>query len=138
MTETTGGGSKSAAIGIDGIVGVASKAGLATGGLHEIFGNEGLFQQLTSSTSTAHIEQLTDWELLSATESWVETDTADSVLQATCSVCEGMLISSIVAGEQVVREGDDWFHAACLQSLGACMAGAETRGTVLWQPNALN
>jgi hypothetical protein len=56
---------------------------------------------------------------------------APSLLQERCGGCGKLLVSSVLAGEKVVRDGEDWYHEGCLPS----HEGGARR---LWQPTALN
>lgn len=54
-----------------------------------------------------------------------------TVFQERCCGCGKLIVSSILAGEQVVQEGGEWFHESCCPS-------SDDESRFLWQPSVLN
>lgn len=48
-------------------------------------------------------------------------------IEAKCAICGKLLVSSILAGDPVIREGEDWFHKRCHEP-----------GDEFWRPFLLN
>ena len=91
----------------------------------------GVLKHLTSFSIEPNVEQVTDWTSLTMAEGLVNLEENDSLLQAKCGICGKLMVSSVLAGEPIVKVGDDWHHKHCLQ-------GAEDSPEALWQPSALN
>ena len=91
----------------------------------------GVLKHLASFSIEPNVEQVTDWSSLTMAEGLVNLDDNDSLLQAKCGICKKLMVSSVLAGEQIVKVGDHWHHKHCLQE-------GEDSPEALWQPSALN
>ena len=91
----------------------------------------GVLKHLTSFSIEPNVEQVTDWKSLTMAEGLVNLEESDSLLQAKCGICGKMMVSSVLAGESIVKAGKDWHHKHCLKDV-------EDSPEVLWQPSALN
>ena len=91
----------------------------------------GVLKHLTSFSIEPNVEQVTDWKSLTMAEGLVNLEESDSLLQAKCGICGKMMVSSVLAGESIVKAGEDWHHKHCLKSV-------EDSPEALWQPRALN
>ena len=91
----------------------------------------GVLKHLTSFSIEPNVEQVTDWKSLTMAEGLVNLEENDSLLQAKCGICGKLMVSSVLAGETIMKLGEDWHHKHCLK-------GVEDSPEALQQPSALN
>lgn len=99
--------------------------------LQSMLQQPGVLKHLTSLSVEPHVEQVTDWSSLVLAEGLAQPGENSSMLQAKCGVCEKLMVSTVLAGGQIARVDDNWYHKDCLQNL-------EDSSELLWQPSVLN
>ena len=99
--------------------------------LQSMLQQPGVLKHLTSLSVEPHVEQVTDWSSLALAEGLVNPGDNDSLLQARCGACEKLMVSTVLAGGQILKVGAYWYHKDCLQA-------AEDSTEMLWQPSVLN
>ena len=91
----------------------------------------GVLKHLTSFSIEPNVEQVTDWKSLTMNDNGSGGDSRASLLQARCGVCDKLMVSTVLAGGQLSKIDDHWYHKDCLKP-------SEDSSELLWQPSVLN
>ena len=99
--------------------------------LQSMLQQPGVLKHLTSLSVEPHVEQVIDWSSLALSEGLLNPGENSSLLQAKCGVCDKLMVSTVLAGGQLSKIGDHWYHKDCLKP-------SEDSSEILWQPSVLN
>jgi hypothetical protein len=100
--------------------------------LQSMLRQPGALQHLVSFGANPQVEQLNEF---GAGTLDVADDDSSSILQQRCCGCGKLLVSSLLAGEQIIQEEDEWYHEGCHPSHDPLES---EDGDILWQPSVLN